>query len=115
MATRSKNVGIPGITPPSKTCDDENCPFHGSLRVRGTILEGRIIKYKAPRTAVFEREYLYYDQKYKRYERRRSRIHVHVPPCLDIKEGDEVVIGETRPIAKSVAFVVLGKKGGVNA
>lgn len=115
MAIKVKNVGIPGVNPPEKTCNDENCPFHGTLRVRGIILEGRIVKFKAQRTAVFEREYLYYDKKYKRYERRRSRIHVHVPPCLDVKEGDVVVIGETRPIAKSVAFVVLGKKGGVNA
>ncbi|MCG2888194.1 MAG: 30S ribosomal protein S17 [Sulfolobales archaeon] len=111
----AKNVGIPGVTIPSKTCDDDNCPFHGTLRVRGIILEGTIVKFRANKTAVFEREYLYYDKKYKRYERRRSRIHVHVPPCLDIKEGDRVIIGETRPIAKSVAFVVLGKVGGQNA
>jgi small subunit ribosomal protein S17 len=31
-----------------------------------------------------------------------------------VREGDVVVIGETRPLAKSVSFVVLGvvKKGG---
>lgn len=104
-----KNVGIEGIQPPSKICDDKNCPFHGTLRVRGLILEGTLIKFRAMRTGVVEREYLYYESKYKRYERRRSRIHVHIPPCLDVKEGDKVIIGETRPIAKSVAFVVLGK------
>ncbi|MCG2909547.1 30S ribosomal protein S17 [Sulfolobus sp. SCGC AB-777_L09] len=106
-----KNVGIEGIPTPSKTCDDKNCPFHGSLKVRGLILEGKLLKFRAQRTGVVEREYLFYVPKYKRYERRRSRIHVHIPPCLDVKEGDNVIIGETRPIAKSVAFVVLGKKG----
>ncbi|MCQ4366195.1 MAG: 30S ribosomal protein S17 [Sulfolobales archaeon] len=110
-----KNVGVPGVVIPSKSCDDDNCPFHGTLRVRGMILEGTIIKFRANRTAIFEREYIYYDKKYKRYERRRSRIHVHVPPCLNVKEGDRVIIGETRPIAKSVAFVVLGKAGGQSA
>lgn len=104
-----KSVGIEGVEAPSKVCDDQNCPFHGSLRVRGLILDGILIKFRAMRMGVVEREYLYYNTKYKRYERRRSRIHVHIPPCLDVKEGDKVIIGETRPIAKSVSFVVLGK------
>jgi len=51
----AKNVGIPGVTIPSKTCDDDNCPFHGTLRVRGIILEGTIVKFRANKTAVFER------------------------------------------------------------
>jgi len=105
-----KNIGIEGIKPPEKVCDDENCPFHGTLRVRGIILEGKLIKFKAQKTGVVEREYLFYNTKYKRYERRRSRIHVHIPPCLDVKEGDNVIIAECRPIAKSVSFVVIGKR-----
>jgi len=111
-AVRVKDVGIPGVKTPSKVCDDENCPFHGTLRVRGIILEGILIKYRAQKSGVVERRYLFYDRKYKRYERRRSRIHVHIPPCLDVKEGDKVIIGETRPIAKSISFVVLGKVEG---
>lgn len=110
MSSNVKNVGIPGVVPPQKTCNDENCPYHGKLRVRGMTLEGKLIKYKADRSGVVEREYIYYEPKYKRYERRKSRIHVHVPPCLDVKEGDNVIIGETRPIAKSISFVVLGKR-----
>ncbi|RLG67396.1 30S ribosomal protein S17, partial [archaeon] len=39
----------------------------------------------------------------------RSRIPAHSPPCLDIKEGDIVKIGECRPLSKTVHFVVLGK------
>jgi small subunit ribosomal protein S17 len=104
-----KNVGIPGVKTPSKLCNDENCPFHGSLRVRGIILTGKLIKYRAQKSGVVEREYLYYDRKYKRYERRKSRIHVYIPPCLDVNEGDNVIIGECRPIAKSISFVVISK------
>jgi small subunit ribosomal protein S17 len=63
------------------------------------------------KTVVVEREYLYYDRKYKRYERRRSKIHAHNPPCISAKEGDVVVIGETRPLAKTVHFVVLAVIG----
>ncbi len=69
----------------------------------------RVVKLKMHRTAVVEHEYLYYDKKYMRYEKRRKKKRVHVPPCIDVKPGDVVVIGETRPISKSVSFVVLGK------
>ncbi len=95
------------IDPPTRSCDDPNCPWHGTIRVRGKIMEAKVIKYRAQKMAVVEREYLVYVPKYLRYERRRSRIHVHVPPCIDVREGDMVIIGETRPIAKTVAFVVL--------
>ncbi|AEB96060.1 MAG: 30S ribosomal protein S17 [Metallosphaera sp.] len=105
-----KNVGIPGVNPPSRECDDRDCPYHGSLKVRGIIIEGILIKNRAQKMGVVERTYLFYDHKYKRYERRSSRIHAKVPSCLEVKEGDKVVIAETRPIAKSVSFVVLGKR-----
>ncbi|MCD6324170.1 MAG: 30S ribosomal protein S17 [Desulfurococcales archaeon] len=110
-----RNVGIkyPGLRPPEKTCDDPFCPWHGHIKVRGGLLEGKIIKARMRNTVVVEREYLVYVKKYMRYERRRSRIHAHLPPCIDASVGDIVLIGETRPIAKSVSWVVLGviKKG----
>ncbi|RLG74628.1 MAG: 30S ribosomal protein S17, partial [Thermoprotei archaeon] len=46
-------------------------------------------------------------KKYKRYERRRSRIPAHNPPCINAKKGDLVKIAETRPISKTVSFVVI--------
>lgn len=112
MSQKAKSVGIPGVAIPTKQCNDINCPFHGTLRVRGIILEGKLIKYRANKSGVVERTYLHYDTKYKRYEKRRSKIHVHIPPCLDVREGDNVIIGECRPISKSISFVVLGKVGG---
>ncbi|ARM75934.1 30S ribosomal protein S17 [Acidianus manzaensis] len=111
MSSNAKNVGILNISAPTSTCDDKNCPFHGSLHVRGAVLEGKLIKFRANRSGVVERTYLFYNSKYKRYEKRRSRIHVHIPPCLSLKEGDNVIIGECKPISKSIAFVVLGKVG----
>jgi small subunit ribosomal protein S17 len=54
-------------------------------------------------------EYLHYDKKYKRYERRRSKIHAHLPPCIEVSEGDLVRVVETRRLAKTVSHVVLGK------
>lgn len=111
MSVRVRNVGIPGVKPPERTCNDPKCPWHGQVRVRGLILTGVVIKSKMKNTVVVEREYIYYDKKYKRYEKRRSRIHAHNPPCINAQPGDIVVIGETRPLAKTVHFVVLGVVG----
>jgi small subunit ribosomal protein S17 len=94
---------------PKKTCDDVNCPFHGELPVRGRVLEGTIVSAKMDKTVIVERDYLSYISKFKRYERRRSRIPSHKPPCIDVKEGDRVTIAESRPISKTVVFVVVEK------
>ncbi|MEM4115476.1 MAG: 30S ribosomal protein S17, partial [Saccharolobus sp.] len=36
-----RNPGIPNVTIPEKVCNDYNCPFHGTLKVRGIVLEGK--------------------------------------------------------------------------
>ncbi|MCS7107569.1 MAG: 30S ribosomal protein S17 [Acidilobaceae archaeon] len=107
-----KELRIPGINPPKERCEDEKCPWHGSLRVRGVLLEGVVLKAKAQKMVVVSHEYLRYDDKYKRYERRRKKIHARLPPCVKVEVGQRVVIGETRPLAKTVRFVVLGVKAG---
>ncbi|MEM2466549.1 MAG: 30S ribosomal protein S17 [Candidatus Bathyarchaeia archaeon] len=95
---------------PKKTCNDRNCPFHGSLTIRGRILEGVVVSAKMDKTVIVRHDYLKYVPKFMRYERRRSRIPSHNPPCIDAKEGDRVVIAECRPISKTVSFVVVEKK-----
>jgi small subunit ribosomal protein S17 len=94
---------------PKKTCEDTNCPFHGELPIRGRLFEGVVVSAKMDKTVVVERDYLSYISKFMRYERRRSRIPSHNPPCIDAKEGDHVTIAETRPISKTVSFVVVEK------
>ncbi|MCD6443667.1 30S ribosomal protein S17 [Candidatus Bathyarchaeota archaeon] len=98
--------------PKEPECGDKNCPFHGTLSVRGQVLEGTVVSAKAKNTVIVLREYYHYVPKYRRYERRRSRIPAHCPPCLDVKEGDRVRIAECRPISKTVSFVVIEKLGG---
>ncbi|MGC8998071.1 MAG: 30S ribosomal protein S17 [Candidatus Bathyarchaeia archaeon] len=95
---------------PKKTCNDRNCPFHGNLPIRGRILEGVVVSAKMDKTVIVRHDYLKYVPKFMRYERRRSRIPSHNPPCIDAKEGDRVVIAECRPISKTVSFVVVEKK-----
>lgn len=94
---------------PKKTCEDKNCPFHGTLPVRGRVLNGVVASSKMDKTVVVSREFLHFSTKYLRYERRRGHIPSHNPPCLDVKEGDHVRIAECRPISKTVSFVVVEK------
>ena len=94
---------------PKKSCADPNCPFHGSLSVRGRALDGVVISAKMNKTAIIRRDYLNYMPKFRRYERRHSHIPAHNPPCLNAKEGDKVRIVECRPLSKTVAFVVVEK------
>ena len=102
-------IGI-DVEEPKKKCNDENCPWHGHLKVRGIILEGKVVSTAMQSTVVVERERLHYVPKYERYEKRTSRYKAHLPPCIEVKKGDEVVIMECRPLSKTKHFVVVAKK-----
>ena len=105
-----RNIGV-NVEAPKKECDDPLCPFHGSLSVRGRILEGVVIDDQMKGAIVIKRDYHHYVPKYSRYERRHSHMVAHNPPCIDAKEGDRVIITETRPVSKTVSFVVVEKVG----
>lgn len=105
MSTAGLNV-----TPPRRTCDDTRCPFHGNLKVRGRMFTGKVVSLSSRQTVVVQREYLLNIPKYNRYERRRSKFPAHLPPCIELKEGDTATIGECRPLTKSVSFVVVQAK-----
>ncbi|UCE43747.1 MAG: 30S ribosomal protein S17 [Candidatus Bathyarchaeota archaeon] len=96
---------------PRKTCEDHDCPFHGTLSIRGRVMEGFVISDKMDKTVVVRRDYLEYVPKFRRYERRRSHISAHSPPCISLKEGNRVRIAECRPLSKTVSFVVVEKVG----
>lgn len=104
-----KDIGI-DVKPPEKECEDEKCPFHGRLRVRGILLEGVVVSDRMNRTVVVRRDYLHYLPKYERYEKRSSKIHAHNPPCINAKVGDKVLIAECRPLSKTKKFVVIEKR-----
>ncbi|MBK5190905.1 MAG: 30S ribosomal protein S17 [Methanosarcinales archaeon] len=104
-----RDIGI-NVSKPEKECEDVDCPFHGTLPVRGQILEGEVVSDKAPKTVVVQRVYLKKIPKYERYEKRRSKIHAHNPPCINAKVGDVVKIAECRPLSKTKSFVVIEKR-----
>lgn len=95
------------VVPPKRGCEDVRCPFHGHLKVRGKTLVGTIVSISNKQTVVIQRALLQKVPKYNRYERRRSKVHAHLPPCVDANEGDIATIAECRPLAKTVSFVVV--------
>lgn len=107
--SQGRNIGY--APAPDKTCNDPACPFHGSLSVRGKVLEGMVVNDANSATVTIEREILVLDRKYKRYFRKFSKISAHKTPCIDAKKGDRIRIGETRKVAKNISFVVIENLG----
>jgi len=100
------------VAKPEETCSDENCPFHGTLGVRGQLLDGEVASTDMEKTVVVEREYDVTVPKYDRLMKRRSRVPAHAPPCMDLDVGDTVTIAETRPLSKTKSHVVVEIHGG---
>ncbi|MHA1916774.1 MAG: 30S ribosomal protein S17 [Candidatus Ranarchaeia archaeon] len=110
-----RNIGL-NINPPEETCNDSDCPFHGSLKVRGRVFDGEVVNTKMQKSITIRRDYLHKIKKYDRYQKRRQNYLVHLPSCIHVKEGDRVKVAECRPLGKSISFVVVQKmedvKGG---
>lgn len=104
----ARNIGI-NVKPPEESCEDKYCPFHGTLSVRGQIITGRVSSAKMDNSILVKREYMKYVPKFERYERRTSTYAAHCPPCLNIKTGDRVRIGECKPLSKTISFVAIEK------
>jgi len=94
-----------------KECTDKNCPLHGSISKRGFKLEGTVVSDRMKKSVVIEVNRVRKIQKFKRYEKRRTKIHAHNSACISAKKGDKVTIQECRPISKTKSFVVIEKIG----
>ncbi|MAF51104.1 MAG: 30S ribosomal protein S17 [Nanoarchaeota archaeon] len=101
-----KSIGI-DVKKPKKKCEDARCPFHGTLSVRGRIFVGVVKSAKAQKSAVVAWERQFYLKKYERYEKRLSKVQVHVPGCIEVNDKDTVKIAECRPLSKTKRFVVV--------
>lgn len=101
-------IGL-NVAEPDETCSDEDCPFHGTLSVRGQTIEADVASTDMEKTVVVEREYDVKVPKYDRQMKRRSRIPAHAPDCLDLAVGDSVTIAECRPLSKTKSHVVVGR------
>ena len=92
-----------------KDCNDRNCPQHGSISLRGRTFKGKVVSTKAHKSAIVEWGRLKFIPKYERYSKGKTRIQVHNPECMDIKENDNVEIKECRPLSKTKRFVITKK------
>lgn len=105
----ARDIGV-DVPAPAETCNDDYCPFHGTLPVRGTVIDGTVVSTKMQRTVVVQREYTRFIPKWERYEKRTSKYLAHLPSCFKLKEGDNVRIMECRPLSKKVSFVVIERR-----
>jgi small subunit ribosomal protein S17 len=106
--TEMRDIGIDVIEPKGEWDGDSNCPFYGSLRVRGQIIEGTVSRVGMLQTIVVERQHTRHMKKFERIEKRTRRYSAHLPSCIgDINVGDSVRIMECRPISKTVTFCVI--------
>lgn len=103
---KTKNIGIEAKSP-KKECEDRHCPYHGSAKIRGKIFEGEITKTAMHRTATVEWQRAFFLSKYERYEKRKTRVHAHLPECIEAKKGDKVKLMETKPISKTKHFIII--------
>lgn len=102
----TRDIGL-DVEAPDGTCQDDDCPFHGNLSVRGQVLDGRVAENNAAKTIIVERERFWKLPRFERFEKRTSRTNVHLPSCMDVTPGDEVTIAECRPLSKTKSFVVV--------
>ncbi len=106
--SEARSIGL-AVKPPARPCEDPNCPFHGTLRIRGKLLTGKVVSVSAKNMAVVQRESTQFNKKYLRYLKKRHKLHAHLSPCLDLKPGDTATVAECRPVSKTVSFVVVDR------
>ena len=96
-----RDIGVDVKTPEGEWDGNDNCPFYGSLRLRGQIIEGTVSSSMMADSIVVERQTTRYMKKYERYQKRTSRYSAHLPSCIGgVSIGDKVRIMECRPLSK---------------
>tara|TARA_B100000029_G_C17164736_1_gene810970 strand:+ start:297 stop:629 length:333 start_codon:yes stop_codon:yes gene_type:complete len=106
-----RDIGVDVKTPEGEWDGNENCPFYGSLRLRGQIIEGTVSSSMMSDSIVVERQTTRYMKKYERYQKRTRRYSAHLPTCIGgVNAGDKVRIMECRPLSKTVKFCVIEKE-----
>lgn len=113
-----KSIGL-GFKTPKAAVEgkyiDQKCPFTGNVSIRGRIMRAQVRSTKMKRSVVIRRNYLHFVNKYQRYMKRHKNFTVHCSPCFEPAVGDDVIVGQCRPLSKTVRYNVLqvvSRKGG---
>jgi small subunit ribosomal protein S11e len=105
-----RQIGL-GLKTPKEAIEgtyiDKKCPFTGNVSVRGRVFRGVVVSTKMTRTVIVRRDYLHYQRKYKRFEKRHRNIPAHASPAFRLRDGDQVTIAQTRPTSKTKRFTVV--------
>jgi small subunit ribosomal protein S11e len=106
----TKSIGL-GFKTPQDAKEglyiDKKCPWTGNVSIRGKMLRGVVVSTKMKRTVVIRRDYLHYIKKYNRYEKRHKNVPAHCSPAFKLNVGDNIIVGQCRPLSKTVRFNVL--------
>ena len=108
-----RDIGVDVNKPEGEWDGSKNCPFYGTLRLRGQIISGVVSSGGMQDTVVVERQTTRYMKKFERYQKRTRRYSAHLPSCIgELNPGDNVRIMECRPLSKTVKFCVIEKEVG---
>lgn len=77
-----------------------------SKETKGRTLQGRVIKAKMKNTVTVAVDRRVTHELYEKVITRTTKLHVHDPEAR-CKEGDKVLIQESRPISKTKSWVLL--------
>lgn len=78
-----------------------------NISVHKKTLVAKVVSAKMHKTVVVEWERRVLLPKFERYTKKTSRISAHNPENINAKEGDVVLIAETRPLSKTKNFIVV--------
>ncbi len=92
-------------------CNDKNCPIHGNLKTKTKTFTGTVISDKMQKNVTIFFDRIIKVPKYERYTKKRTKIKVHNPPCINAKMGESVKVIECRPLSKTVNFIIIEKLG----
>ncbi|MFT7615462.1 MAG: small subunit ribosomal protein S17 [Candidatus Woesearchaeota archaeon] len=88
---------------------DENCPFYGSLKIHGNLIQGEVVSISGPLSVTIRIARQVYVPKYRRFKKSFSKIHTHNPTAISAKVGDKVIFVGCRPISKTKSTVIVKK------
>jgi small subunit ribosomal protein S17 len=78
-----------------------------NLRTHGRIFTGKVIKDVFHKTTTIEFPRQIYNEKYERFQKRRTKLKVHIPEGFNVVKGDTIKVIETRPISKTKNFLAV--------
>ena len=80
---------------------------HSSISVRrGVKFVGTVVSTKMKKTATILIQYVVKIPKYRRYAKRRRKLHIHVPDGIQLRVGDIIEARPTRKISKTKSAIL---------